>query len=55
MYKFLERSKLPKLTPEETENFNRHMSTKETEFLVRHFQQRKLQAQMASLISLPNI
>ena len=51
MDQFLERHKLPKLTPEAREIFSRLLTAEEIEIIVINFLERKPQAQMFSLVN----
>ena len=48
---FFERHKLPKLIQEEIDNLNSPVCIKDIEFVGKTFSQRKLQAQVASLMN----
>lgn len=51
MDKLLETYNLPRLNHEEMENRNRPITGKEIESVIKTFQQRKIQDQMASLVN----
>ena len=49
--KFLEKYNFPKLNQEEIENLNRDITNTEIETVIRIFQQKKAQVQMASQLN----
>ena len=51
MDKFLEKYNFPKLNQEEIENLNRDITNTEIETVIRIFQQKKAQVQMASQLN----
>ena len=51
MDEFLEKYNLPKLSQEEIENLNRDITNTEIETVIRIFQQKKAQVQMASQLN----